>query len=405
MPEPPEKEKPPLASKGRFSNQTAVVAYHACPKGQPRSLYDAQKIAESILGPVNWRGPEGYCPCPGALHHTTRTLPTDCKIVAAPVAKGDGILPPGLYCWHSSCEGEVASASYALRSALGRRGTGNTWQTPRHAVTPKPRPKTEFDSGKLAKIAAKLHGIDAAWLAARSPIRPDTRTPASFLHALYEPGENVVVFGVFESQGQFLWTCKEPPFDARALNGFRRGRREGVWFLCNPVDGTYKPNGNKNPDGTDKLSRRSAPNVTSWRFMVVESDKADSAHWLAALVQMPLRIAAIYTSGGKSIHALVSLDAGSKPEWDAKRDAMRGALVTLGADPGAMSAVRLSRLPGCHRLGTTDKNSVYVRYHEPRMQTLLYLKPHPTLIPICELPVLDDPQNDLVRWASREAFL
>jgi hypothetical protein len=83
-----------------------------------------------------------------------------------------------------------------------------------------------------------------------------------------------------------------------------------------------------------------------------------------------LRIAAIYTSGGKSIHALVRLDAESKAAWDAERDRMRTALVTFGADEGALTAVRLTRLPGAKR--------------DERPQELLYLNPNPSGIPIID---------------------
>jgi hypothetical protein len=102
--------------------------------------------------------------------------------------------------------------------------------------------------------------------------------------------------------------------------------------------------------------------------MVLENDEADESEWLACLVQLPLRIAAIYTSGGKSIHALVRIDAGSKPQWDRERDAIKPVVVTLGADPNAMTAVRLSRLPGTMR--------------GERPQQLLYLDPNPDGSPI-----------------------
>jgi hypothetical protein len=353
-------------------------------------LHEAQGIAEGVVGAVTWQGGYGYCRCPGEGKHTKSNTSTDCKIVCEPVALPDGTLKPGVYCFHGSCSAEVEAASYQLRSALARRGTAPRCNTPRPYL-PARIPKPEFDPAKLAKIAAKLDGIDAAWLPARSPIRPDTRTPASFLHALYEPGEMVLVFDVFKSQGQAVWTCKKPPFDARELDSFRTGKEQGVWYLTNPIDGTYKPT--KNPDGTDKLSRRTWQNVTAWRYMVLESDDAPPAHWLAALAQMPLRIAAIYTSGGRSIHALVRLDATSKAEWDARCKKIEPALVTLGADAGALSAVRLSRLPGCERV---EKGA---------LQTLLFLNPHPTETPICELPLLSDPEADAQRWATGEAFL
>jgi len=381
---PPGKEKPPPAGEGKLNETTED--YGKRPRLQaPLVLQEAQRIAESIVGTVSWRGAEGFCRCPGEDRHTTQTAPDHCKVVCEPVAKSGGLLAPGVYCFHSSCAADCEGASHALRSALGSRGAVRSCQSARHPVIPKPKP--EFAPAKLASIAAKLPGVDAAWLAARSPLRPDTRTPALFLAALYHPGEKVLVFDVFESQGQTLWTCKEPPCDTRELDSFSIGKPRGVWFLTNPVDGEFREN------DRGEQSRRSWQNVTSWRYLVLESDKADPAHWLGALAQMPLRMAAIYTSGWKSIHALVRLDAPSKAHWDALRDGMKSTLVILGADHKALSAVRLSRLPCCERV---EKGA---------MQTLLYLNPHPTRTPICDLPVLDDPEADAKRWAQPEAFL
>ena len=119
------------------------------------------------------------------------------------------------------------------------------------------------------------------------------------------------------------------------------------------MTGDYAENDNGNQ------SRRSWQTVTAWRYMVLESDKANPEHWLAVLAQLPLPMSAIYTSGGKSIHALVRLDADGKAEWDEARDEMMPVLVTLGADRKALSAVRLTRLPCCERLGAVDEKGVY----------------------------------------------
>jgi hypothetical protein len=340
-----------------------VKAYHLSAPRTVSPLAECQRIGESFVGAVEWRGAEGFCRCPGEDSHTKHTSATDCKIIVEPVTKQGGTIAPGIYCFHDSCAAAVEAMSFQLRSALGKQcPSPDGWQ-PRQPL-PAPKPKPEFAPDKLARIAAKLDGIDEAWLASRSPIRPDTRTPASFLHALYQDGEKVVVFDDYESQGQHIWTRKPAPFNAGELDSFRKGKAAGVWFLSNPVNGEVLPNDN------DKPSRRSWQNVTSWRYLVLESDKADATHWLAVLAQMPLRIASITTSGGKSIHALVRLDAESKAEWDELTNRLKPALVTLGADQKALSAVRLTRLPCCERGG--------------RMQQLLYLNLQPDGAPICE---------------------
>lgn len=339
----------------------------------PLTLSEAQNIAESIVGPVRWNGAEGLCQCPGIALHTNRNAPSDCSAVCEPVAKCGGTLAPGIYCHHGSCKDACEAASYQLRSALGKRQHGQpralTWQ-PRIAPPPKP----QFCPDKLERIARKLDGIDAEWLAARSAKTPWNRTPASFLHELYRPGERVVVFDIFESQGQTVWQCTAPPFNARALDGFRTGKPQGVWFLAQPVSGEFADTGTLNKDGTLHLSRRSWRTVTSWRYLVLESDIANPDHWLAALVQMPLPISAIYTSGGISIHALVRMDAASKTEWDDEAAKIKPALVILGADEKALSAVRLTRLPCCERV------------EKAKVQRLLYLNGSPDDTPICELP-------------------
>ena len=330
------------------------------------TLAEAQGIAESIVGPIEWRGAEGYCACPGIGLHTKPNAEIDCKATCEKI----GTLPPGVYCFHGSCQAACDTASHALRSALGRRAPSPSSRNHAPFIMPTRPAKPEFSPEKLERIARKLDGADAEWFAARSPKQPDNRTPASFLHELYKPGERVVIFDVFESQGQAVWTHKAPPFDAGELDAFRTGKPHGVWVLCNPISGEFLPNDNGNP------SRRSWQTVTSWRYMVLESDKADAAHWLAVLAQMPLPISAIYSSGGKSIHALVRLDAESKAHWDALANEIKPALVTLGADRKALSAVRLTRLPGCERVETG------------RRQELLFLNGKTDGTPICEMPVI-----------------
>jgi hypothetical protein len=334
----------------------------------PLTLAEAQGIAEGIVGQVRWEGAQALCECPGKTSHTTANAATDCKVVCQPI----GELAPGIYCFHSSCSDATAAASFALRSALGKRNPSSAPRNRSPFVMPtRPAPAT-FDPAKLERIARKLDGIDDEWFARRSAKCVWNRTPASFLHELYLPGEKVVIFDTFKSQGQHLWTHKAPPFDARELDTFRTGKPEGVWYLCNPVTGEAVPDGSTNKDGTPHLTRRSYRTVTSWRYLVLESDKADPAHWLAALAQMPLPISAIYTSGGASVHALIRMGTESKAHWDSIAAEIKPMLVTLGADPKAIKAVQLSRLPCCRR---EEKDA---------MQTLLYLNGNPDQTPLCE---------------------
>jgi hypothetical protein len=90
--------------------------------------------------------------------------------------------------------------------------------------------------------------------------------------------------------------------------------------------------------------------------------------WLAILVSLPLSIVAITNSGGRSDHALVRVGADSKAAWDRYKLEKLRPLAELGADDGALSAVRLTRLPGCLRAA--------------HRQELLYLNPNADGTPI-----------------------
>ena len=243
--------------------------------------------------------------------------------------------------------------------------------------------KPEFAPEKLRAFALRWRGfVDTAWLAARSPAATfaDSRGLSSdeYLQAVFRDGEKVVIFTNQQSQGQCLWPAQKIP---------ERGD-QGVWYLAQPVDGLEyeNPRAGKNEDGSPKMSRRSEESVLDWRHLVLESDEADPRDWLAALVQLPLRVVAIYTSGGRSIHALVRVDAKSKGDWDQVVKQIRPIFVTLGADAKAMSAVRLTRLPGCWR---GDK-----------LQKLLFLNPSPDATPICALPGQRDPLADVFTLAE-----
>jgi hypothetical protein len=239
-------------------------------------------------------------------------------------------------------------------------------------------PSPGFNPAKLAAIARRMDGFGAEELAAISPMRPDTRTPASFLHAIFEPGEKVLCFSKYRSQGQAIWQRPEhlARYDATALDGLvEPAEGQGAWFLSNPITGDFveleRLKSEHNPSGR---TRRAEESISAFRHILLESDKADPAIWLAALVQMPLPILSICESGGRSLHALVRIDAKDGREFREIIAASKTGLEILGADPAALSPVRLTRLPQCWR---ADKGN---------WQRLLFLNPNPTRTPICEMP-------------------
>jgi hypothetical protein len=234
-------------------------------------------------------------------------------------------------------------------------------------------PKPRFSSATLKRVAKRIDVENALEvIASRSIYIPSEVSSASFLSRLYAPHEKIAVFTVFKGQGEVIYEI-----GSDCPQELPSGGPDGVLFLTNPVDGDFHPN----PREGHKLSRRSEESVTAWRYLVLESDNADISDWLRALVQMPLRIVAIYSSGGRSIHCLVRLDAESKTDWDAKKNGLKPALVTLGADPGALTAVRLSRLPQCWR--------------GDRKQELLFLNPGADGSPIVAQPERGRPNESI----------
>ena len=224
----------------------------------------------------------------------------------------------------------------------------------------------------------------------------------SFLAHLYRPGEIVLVFDLFESKVPVQQVRISTPMNCQVPRLLEAGGRygSGIWFLGNPVDGQWHDTGERDKDGKPNTSCRNWQAITSWRFAVLESDQAPADRWLAFLAQLPIRVAAIYTSGGRSIHCLFKADARNKAEWDDLIGPLKRPLKVLGADAGCLSGVRLTRLPGCWR---PEKGG---------FQTLLFLNPEPPLCPLLDLPLVASRACTLARWRrdcprwdrTREAF-
>jgi hypothetical protein len=229
-------------------------------------------------------------------------------------------------------------------------------------IVPVQRPA--FDPDYAKRIADRVPAsVDARWVKRCSPASVAWITSAEYLSAVFGTGYQILIFTDPRSQGQAVYQKQSLKTERSALKGFERGHKDGVWFLSNPVDGQYHFNPRQ-----DSMSRRSEESITDFRHVVLESDCQPIEQWLRILVQLKLPIVSIISSGGKSLHALARIDAISKEDWDKKVRRLMPWLVKVGSDRGAMTAVRLTRLPGCYR---GDK-----------LQQLLYLSPKPASGPI-----------------------
>lgn len=359
-------------------------------------------IARSIFPDLEDLG-NGICQatCPGVDCHSTANNPRDFRIW---FAQGEG---PHCHCVHGSCKAAQDAAMQQLYRALrqkdpavksnqGRYNAGRAAYAA--APTARKAPIELYNPAEAARAAAGCAiFVDEDWLLAHSPVpippeKESYKWPALLLNSIYERGEKILVFTKFASQGQVLHTVggttvrledSPPAFGCQPHHpptAFPKGAENGCWFLAAPVTGQWTPNDNNRDKYGAKLGRRHAACATRFPYLVLESDEAPPSVWLRILVQLADPIVAVYTSGGKSYHALVRVNCATKEEFDLQRTLYCTRLAALGADPAAITAVRLTRLPGALRYGRGDgrEHRPYLSADgkpAPRMQKLLYLNP------------------------------
>ena len=109
----------------------------------------------------------------------------------------------------------------------------------------------------------------------------------------------------------------------------------GAWVRFNPMDGK----GVKND------------NVTAFKYALVESDKLDISMQSALIKEMRLPVAVLVSSGGKSLHAIVKVDAPTKEIYKKRIDKLYSVCQKYKfiVDTQNKNASRLSRLPGIKR--------------------------------------------------------
>lgn len=363
-----------------------------------------REITETFCGVrIDPQNNTSRCPFAGQLHDAGTE-----RDVLWTWGEVDG--KPHARCFHAKCAhawDELMRDLYHHINALRRaeRGEGNTPAgdgKPRKAALPLPpkeRPARALpcDHALAAYHASQnpLAEVTEEMLLAASPV-PIPADPAEhgalLIDTLYREGEHVLVFTSFTSQGQYLRTAgtgktyrlsNKPGVQALPSPRLPAAGNEGVWYLAAPVLGTWQPNPNKkDAEGNLLPGRRHTQCCTRFPYLVLESDEIAPATWLRSLTQLAEPIAAIYTSGGKSIHALIAVNCRTAEEFNAKRAGYIRRLSPIGADPAAITAVRLTRLPGCLRLGATDAAGHYRKHEQPRLQRLLYLNPAPTAEPL-----------------------
>lgn len=194
---------------------------------------------------------------------------------------------------------------------------------------------------------------DTAWLEGREVKEPDSWNPVDhiirYLETLFEAGENVgYVTQTWEKDGKFLPTkgnydrtagqlieeLSKCGGDVGAVLG-DYNPAAGAWIRFNPLDGK----GVKNE------------NVTDFRYALVESDSMDLEKQNAIIRELELPVACLVFSGGKSVHAIVKIEAATYEEYRRRVDYLYTVLKKNGFDCDTQNKnpSRLSRMPGVLR--------------------------------------------------------
>jgi hypothetical protein len=267
----------------------------------------------------------------------------------------------------------------ALRKVYDTHPTDGASPRPFGKTNASSQPTLKFSPDKLQALASKQDGFTIDDLRRKSPIDPATCCPTRFLRELSRPGECFIICtDVSERGDNNPWHHDDGQLqsDEHALDHIKYLQgHDGVVFMANPTDGQWRySERHKKPSNPKGMTMRAEENVVSYRYLVIESDIAPMDLWIQAAVQFPYPIVSMTTSGGKSIHLLIRVEAANMQEWEAIKDKLSAVLLVLGADPAAMRPTQMTRLPGCYRASKLN------------MQELLYLNPHADGTPICQLP-------------------
>ena len=202
--------------------------------------------------------------------------------------------------------------------------------------------------------------IDKTWIEGKEIKEPVNWNPVkeltTYLETLFESTENVgyvtETYPIEDSNGNILHKPKKGNYDRTAgrlieeLNKYKDDitcvigdytPEAGAWIRFNPLDGK----GVKND------------NVTEYRYALVESDKTSISQQNAIIRELELPVACLVHSGGKSVHAIVKIEARDYQEYQKRVDYLYKICAKngLAVDTQNKNPSRLSRMPGIMRNG------------------------------------------------------
>lgn len=196
--------------------------------------------------------------------------------------------------------------------------------------------------------------VNKNWIEGQEIKEPVKWNPASelirYLETLFEAGENVGYVvkswkkdekwlpadkGAYgRTAGQLIEALSHCNGDIGSVLG-DYNPEAGAWIRFNPMDGT----------GVRDI------NVADYRYSLVESDGMNLEKQHAIIRELDLPVACLMYSGGKSLHAIVRVDAVDYAEYRKRVDYLYDVCRKNGLeiDPQNRNPSRLSRMPGVVR--------------------------------------------------------
>ena len=207
-----------------------------------------------------------------------------------------------------------------------------------------------------AEITAPGVVVVPGWVEGQEVMEPKSWHPGKegsrYIETLFEPGE--VIGYVMQSRldeeknkyiprnkGVYTLTAGEV-LEKLSKHGDDLGAalgdydpKAGGWIRFNPLDGKDVRNSN----------------VTEYRYALVESDDLEVEKQNTIIRELELPVAVLMFSGGKSIHAIVRVDAADYKEYQKRVEYLYQVCEKNGlkVDTQNKNPSRLSRLPGCVR--------------------------------------------------------
>jgi hypothetical protein len=178
------------------------------------------------------------------------------------------------------------------------------------------------------------------------------------LGRLYRPDELVTVIKHFQVDDSKKVRPDGKGITRSAAEWIRSGNETGTvpqcdagaWMMVNPSNG----------QGIEDR------HVTDYRYLLLESDGLPLELQIAMLRHLPLPIICMTTSGRRSIHAIVEVNAREAKAYKEIADAILTPLKEYGFDSSCRNPSRLTRTPGAVRK---------VDVKAPTVQELIYLRP------------------------------